>query len=164
MDLLEFNGQELLKNMNINKKNNPPRTLINVVNEHVMILGVLMNGEYKIEEFYETPGAACALYFLLQKLIESGLIIETVRISSPIPNDGNMPRLINVYTEMGFSTEGTHGNPDLIANVNDLQDKLSQQCKVQGGGGRSKRSKRRKSKRRKSKRRKSKRRKTKRRS
>lgn len=73
--------------------------------------------------------------FLLKYLIDNRFDINTVKISSPTPSDGNMERLIRMYTEMGFyKANDIQGDNDLISTVDELIEQLSKQCGKHVGG------------------------------
>ena len=81
----------------------------------------------------------CALYFLLDKLLKESIIKsdQIVHVSSPTPANGNIERLIGIYTDMGFIIgEPQLGMPiNLNATVSNLLETLSKQCSNSLSGG-----------------------------
>ena len=137
----KFNSSEILTNIKTIARQNPSRTLIELVNNSVKIQGVLKDGEYKIVAFHKQPNekrigiVRCALFFLLKYLINKNFNIQTVKISSPTPGDGNMERLIGMYNDMGFyKASDIQGDNDLTSSVDKLIEELSKQCEGYVGG------------------------------
>ena len=136
MKELSFFKTELLNGLSING-NNPIK--VKLINNEVKILLIIeknridLIGYYKISKEKRQGIARCALYFLLLQLLEESYISgnETIYVSSPTPDNGNLDRLIKIYIEMGFKRgEPEPGNPiNLYSNVSNLISKLKKQCK-----------------------------------
>ena len=79
----------------------------------------------------------CALYVLLEELLEQGIIQkhQIMKVSSPTPDDGNIERLIKIYTQIGFiKGDAEPGNPiNLYNSIGELIETLEEQCEITGG-------------------------------
>ena len=74
----------------------------------------------------------CALYFLLLHLLDNGIIqiTDIIDVGIPKPDNGNMPRLIKIYKEIGFNhLPPEPGRPVVLSNtVENIIEALSKQC------------------------------------
>jgi len=148
MEKLPFNKAALLENLKI-QENSYGGLNIKLINKNVRILlstgfgDIMLDGFYKGEGIEKKGITRCALYVLLLALLEGGVIQEhdTMKVSSPSPNDGNMERLIKIYTQIGFTKgEPQVGNPvNLYSTIQNLIKTLKEQCEITGGGKRRKR-------------------------
>ena len=156
MEKLPFNKVALLENLKIENRNEI--TNIKLVNKNVKILISILGGVIYLVGFYKQSLdgkrgiVRCALYVLLEKLLAEGKIQkqQIMKVSAPTPDDGNIERLIKIYTDIGFKKGRPEpGNPiNLYNTVVELIKTLTAQCEI--SGGRKRRKKSRKSKRRKS--------------
>lgn len=139
MELKTFNKNELLKNLEVTHTETYRK--VKLYNEYVQILlyitdNVTLYGFYKMAGRKEIGITRCALYYLLDVLLKDGLIQpeQNVNVSSPTPDDGNLNRLIKIYTDMGFVLLAAQpGIPtNLNASVEKLMSTLTLQCKSGG--------------------------------
>lgn len=140
MEQLNFSKTELLENITVNGKY---VTLINSAVEILLIIDspseITLFGYKKKPEELRKGVARCALYYLLTELLRSSIITneQVIRVSSPTPDDGDLPRLIKIYEQIGFILgEPQPGNPDnLNATVETIISTLKDQCNSDTVGG-----------------------------
>ena len=142
MEKLPFNKVALLENLQISKKSNDIMN-IKLINKNVKILISIMGEIIYLYGFYKQDGieekgiVRCALYVLLKNLLEKDIIQkhQIMKVSSPTPDDGNIERLIKIYTQIGFIKGGAElGNPiNLYNSVEELIETLKEQCEITGG-------------------------------
>ena len=142
MEKLPFNKVALLENLQISENSNNIM-YIKLINNNVKILISIMGGIIYLYGFYKQDGieekgiVRCALYVLLEELLEQGIIQkhQIMKVSSPTPDDGNIERLIKIYTQIGFiKGDAEPGNPiNLYNSIGELIETLKQQCEITGG-------------------------------
>ena len=97
-----------------------------------------LDGFYKGDGIKEKGITRCALFVLLKKLLEDGLVKNTqiVYVNSPTASDGNNERLKKIYREIGFTLgEPKPGKPvNLYSSIENLLKILEKQCEISGGG------------------------------
>ena len=138
MNEINFSKYELLKDLTVTDTKKYPIS-IKLYNENVKILliiesstDIILYGFYKHENETRKGVVRCALYFLLEFLLENNLITNKhiCSVSSPTPTDGNLKRLIKIYNQIGFILyEPEPGNPIILkATINLLISTLKKQC------------------------------------
>tara|TARA_B100001250_G_scaffold52773_1_gene41094 strand:+ start:97 stop:588 length:492 start_codon:yes stop_codon:yes gene_type:complete len=139
---LPFNKTDLLENYTI-KENGYGGMAAKLINKYVKIIISIEQGVIFLIGFYKQPGIAkkgiarCGLYVLLKKLLEDEIIEKSqiMKVSSPTPDDGDMERLIKIYTQIGFTRgDPEPGNPiNLYATIEKLIKTLEKQCEIRQG-------------------------------
>jgi hypothetical protein len=138
MNEINFSKYELLKNLTVTDTKKYP-IIIKLYNENVEILliiesstDIILYGFYKHKNETRKGVVRCALYFLLEFLLENNLITNKhiCSVSSPTPNDGNLERLKKIYNQIGFILyEPEPGKPiNLKATIKLLISTLKKQC------------------------------------
>ena len=149
MDKLNFHRNQRLENYEVKEiiEGDFP-ILVKLINDYVKILLTIENDSnitlYGYYKYGNTMGIArCALYFLLDRLLDENIISleQNVNVSSPTPDDGNMERLIKIYQQIGFTLdEPGPGKPiNLNSTVENLLKTLEKQCGDEEGIGKIKR-------------------------
>ena len=140
---MSFSGEILLFNLVFSGN------FIILDNSYVLIIIAKYHDKYYLNNFYNKKkiknAARCALYFLLQKLLESKKInLETdIFVKDIIPSDGGLKnteaykKLIGIYKSIGFNIESSGKIEDkniiLESNVSNLIEILQKQCYNSGG-------------------------------
>tara|TARA_E500000331_G_scaffold291734_1_gene288312 strand:- start:160 stop:585 length:426 start_codon:yes stop_codon:yes gene_type:complete len=107
---MDYNEAELGKNYEY-KSISPSYKEVKLINENVKIVIVITPRIIDLEAFYNLKRkpriARCSLLWLLKKLLSDNLITEEddIEVSSPVPNDGNLGKLIGIYEDIGFYYE-----------------------------------------------------------
>ena len=143
MNLINFSKDELLRNLTITNGDDTNiikyPIKIKLYNENVKIIlviesqtKIILYGFYKNENENRQGVVRCALYFLLEYLLEKKLITNEhiCSVSSPTATDGNYERLIKIYNQIGFILyKAEIGFPiNLKAPIKLLISTLENQC------------------------------------
>ena len=139
MNEINFSKYELLKDLTILIDIKKYPISIKLYNENVKILliiesstDIILYGFYKHKNETRQGVVRCALYFLLEFLLEKNLITNKhiCSVSSPTPTDCDLERLIKIYNQIGFILyEPEPGKPiNLKASINLLISTLEKQC------------------------------------
>lgn len=139
MEKLPFDKIKLLENLEIHTHRPRRGIFVKLINNNVSIFIIIQPNYVWLEHFYKQPGVEkgmlrCSLYVLLEKLLKDGYVNDhkIIKVSSPTPEDGNMERLIKIYTKIGFTRgEPEPGNPiNLYSTCKNLVNTLKVQCEI----------------------------------
>ena len=133
-----FNEAELGKNYEI-VSDKIFGTYAKLDNENVNIVIAITQNNLDLDAFYNKKRklriARCSLLWLLKKILSVNLITkeQIMKVGSPIPNDGNIGKLIGIYEEIGFTLgEPEPGNPvNLYSTIEHLITTLEKQLAEQ---------------------------------